>query len=98
MELTSRTHLWDRLGNWVDKGRGRLGAITDDLDENTRVAARRARSRLRDGAEAIYSAEHSVARTVKAHPYISAIAGAGVACLLIAVLLWSRREDFSGRE
>lgn len=82
----------------MDRGKDRLASLSDGLEENARVAARRARSRLRDGAEAFHAAEDSVTRTVKAHPIVSGIAGAGFACLVIAAVLWLRRDDFSSAE
>lgn len=89
--------LWGQLGDWVSRGRHRIDAFSGDFGETARLASRRARRRLRDGAEAFGAAEQSLSRTVKAHPVIFGIAGAGVACLLVAAFLWDRREELFGR-
>lgn len=89
--------LWDRLGDWLDRGKQTIDTFSGDFGETARLASRRARGRLRDGAEAFGAAEQSVARTVKAHPVIFGMAGAGVACLLIAAFLWDRREELFGK-
>lgn len=97
MKKNQRHPLWNRVGDLVGHGRDRFGELSDGVEHQARIAARRAWSGFNHGRDAICSAEESVSQVVRTHPLAFVLAGAGLACLAVAALLWRHRDRLSPR-
>jgi hypothetical protein len=82
----------NRLNGLWDGGVDYAQRVRDDWEEGARVIARRARTGLAEGRDAIRQAETTVRRSVTDHPLVFGLIVAGVVSFGLAAWLWDRDQ------